>query len=150
MRLRFVVFAAVLVFVFPLLAADDKSPVVMTLDIDGIGAFEVSSFSWGVDQIAGAPGGGGGVGKVVTRDLVIKKSLDKASPVLFKACATGQHFKRAVLTVRKAGKGQQEFLVVTMSDVLISSYSVGGDVVAPSDSVAVQAATVSYEILVGL
>jgi hypothetical protein len=30
---------------------------------------------------------------------------------------------KATLTVRKAGGGQQEYLVVTMSDVLISSYS---------------------------
>ena len=148
MRLRLVVLAALLVFV-PL-QADDKSPVVMTLDIEGIGAFEVSSFSWGVDQSVGAPGGGGGAGKVVNRELVVKKAVDKASVALFKACATGQHFKTAILTVRKAGKGQQEYLIVKMSDVLVTSYSVGGELIAPSDSVSVQAAAVSYEILIGL
>jgi type VI protein secretion system component Hcp len=42
------------------------------------------------------------------------------------ACAEGEHIKKAVLTCRKAGKEQQEFLKVTMSDVLVSSYQTSG------------------------
>jgi type VI secretion system secreted protein Hcp len=38
-----------------------------------------------------------------------------------KGCATGQHLKEATITRRKAGKGQQEFLVIKMSDVLITA-----------------------------
>ena len=41
------------------------------------------------------------------------------------ACATGQHLKKAVLYVRKAGGGQVEYLKVTLTDVLVSSYNVG-------------------------
>jgi type VI secretion system secreted protein Hcp len=33
--------------------------------------------------------------------------VDNASPLLMKACATGQHVKEATLVSRKAGKGQQ-------------------------------------------
>ena len=40
-----------------------------------------------------------------------------------KACATGEHIKDATITVRKAGKGQQEYLVITMTDVLVTSVS---------------------------
>ena len=54
------------------------------------------------------------------------------------ACATGEHIKKAVLTARKAGKEQQEYLKVTLSDLLVSSYQTGGsghgDVV-PTDQV---------------
>ena len=38
-----------------------------------------------------------------------------------KACATGVHTKDATITVRKAGKGQLEYLVITLSDVLVTS-----------------------------
>ena len=36
------------------------------------------------------------------------------------ACATGVHLKEATITHRKAGKGQQEFLVIKMNDVIIT------------------------------
>ena len=36
-------------------------------------------------------------------------------------CATGQHLKEATITRRKSGKGQQEFLVIKMNDVIITS-----------------------------
>jgi type VI secretion system secreted protein Hcp len=49
-----------------------------------------------------------------------------ASPGLFLFCANGKHLKEAALTCRKAGGTQQDFLKVTMSDVLISSYQTGG------------------------
>ena len=42
------------------------------------------------------------------------------------ACATGQHIPKAVLTCRKAGGEQQEYMIVTMSDLLVSSYQTGG------------------------
>ena len=38
----------------------------------------------------------------------------------------GEHIKKAVLTCRKAGKEQQEYLKITFSDLLVSSYQTGG------------------------
>jgi type VI secretion system secreted protein Hcp len=38
-----------------------------------------------------------------------------------RACATGVHLKEATITHRKAGKGQQEFLVIKMNDVIITA-----------------------------
>ena len=32
-----------------------------------------------------------------------------------------EHIKEATITVRKAGKGQQEFLIIKMNDVIITS-----------------------------
>jgi type VI secretion system secreted protein Hcp len=52
--------------------------------------------------------------------------VSKASPKLFLACADGTHLKEAKLVGRKAGKGQEEFLSWTFSDVLVSSYQTGG------------------------
>jgi type VI secretion system secreted protein Hcp len=90
---------------------------------------EVLSFSWGVTNpavISGGAGGGGGAGKANFHDLSIVHNLDKASPLLLRACATGMHIKDAVITHRKAGKGQQEYLIVKLNDVIITGVTHGG------------------------
>src|SRR6266542_976170 len=75
------------------------------------GEIDVESWSWGESQSGthGA-GGGGGAGKVSMQDFHFVMKVNKASPKLMLACATGQHIKEATLTCRKAGKDQQEFL----------------------------------------
>jgi type VI secretion system secreted protein Hcp len=93
------------------------------------GEIDVESWSWGESNSGTAGhGGGGGAGKAVPQDLVISKKVDTSSPVLFIACATGQHFADALLTARKAGGSQQEYLKIKLEEVLVSSYqtSVGG------------------------
>ena len=88
---------------------------------------EVLSFSWGVTNHAAMPsGGGGGAGKATFQDLSIVHKIDKASPLLMRACATGTHLKEATITQRKAGKGQQEFLIIKMNDIIITSVTDGG------------------------
>jgi type VI secretion system secreted protein Hcp len=85
---------------------------------------EVLSWSWGVSQSGTvAHGGGGGEGKASFNDFNFTHHVDKASPVLMKACATGEHIKEATITVRKAGKGQHEYLIIKMTDVLVTSVS---------------------------
>src|SRR5205807_5379622 len=107
------------------------------LKIDGIdgesadhkhkGEIELDSWSWGEHQSGThSGGGGGGAGKVAMQDLHAVASMGVQSPKIALACATGDHIKKAVLVCRKAGKDQQEFLTITMSDLLVSSYQVGG------------------------
>src|ERR1051325_6673223 len=88
---------------------------------------EVLSYSWGVSNAGSmAHGSGGGEGKATFHDLSFVHKIDKASPVLMQACATGTHLKDATITHRKAGKGQQEYLVVKMTDVIITGVTHGG------------------------
>ena len=88
---------------------------------------EVLSFSWGVLNSGSiVSGGGSGAGKATFHDLSFVHDVDKASPVLMQACATGVHLKEATITHRKAGKGQHEFLIVKMNDVIITSVTHGG------------------------
>jgi type VI secretion system secreted protein Hcp len=82
---------------------------------------EVLSFSWGVTHA----GGGGGAGKATFQDLSIVHKIDKASPLLMRACATGTHLKEATITHRKAGKGQQDYLIVKMNDIIITAVTDG-------------------------
>jgi type VI secretion system secreted protein Hcp len=87
---------------------------------------EVLSFSWGVtNAVSVISGRGGGTGKATFHDLIIVHNIDKASPLLMKACATGAHLKEATITHRKAGKGQQEYLIVKLNDVIITGVTDG-------------------------
>jgi len=112
------------------------------------GEIEVLSWSWGVTQSGTmAHGGGGGEGKANFNDFNFTHHIDKASPVLMKACATGEHIKEATITVRKAGKGQQEFLIIKMNDIIITGVapSGAGDGAATAEHVALQFAKVDLE-----
>ena len=117
------------------------------LKIDGIpgestdakhkGEIEVLSWSWGeTNPGPAAVGSGGGAGKVQMSDLMVGAHLSKASPQLLLTCATGKHLKSAVLTGRKSGKDQADFLTFSLSDVLVSSYQTGGvSAEVPHDSI---------------
>jgi len=112
------------------------------------GAIDVESWSWGESQSGThAGGGGGGAGKVQMQDFHFVMKINKASPELFLACANGAHIKSAELICRKAGKEQQEFFKVKMTDLLVSSYQTGGsghsDIV-PTDQVSLNFAKIVY------
>ena len=110
-----------------------------SLDAKHKGEIDVQAWSWGENNPVppSAPGGGGGAGKVQMQDFNFTARMSKASPNLMLACASGKHFKSAVLTARKAGKPQAEFLTFSLSDVLVSAYQTGGaeGEVVPMDSV---------------
>jgi type VI secretion system secreted protein Hcp len=118
-----------------------------SLDDKHKGEVEVLSWSWGVTQTGSmGHGSGGGTGKANFSDLQITHFIDKASPVLMKACATGEHIKEATITARKAGKGQQEYLIIKMSDVIITSVqpsASGGE--AGVESVTLQPSKIDLE-----
>jgi type VI secretion system secreted protein Hcp len=106
---------------------------------------DVLSWSWGeAHPAAPASGSGAGAGKVHFGEMSFSTFVSKASPALFLACASGQHVKEAKLVGRKAGKGQQEFITWTFSDVLVSAYNTGssGGEDAPIDSVSLDATRV--------
>ena len=119
-----------------------------SLDVKHKNEIEVLSFSWGVanTSVIGPGGGGGGAGKATFQDLVIVHNIDKASPLLMRACATGTHLKEATITHRKPGKGQHEFLIVKMNDVIITGVSHGGSrEQAAAESVSLAFAKVDLE-----
>jgi len=107
------------------------------LEIDGIKGesqdhkhketIEVSSFSWGISNPGSfAGGGGGGAGKASFQDLHFTTTVGKQSPLLGKACSTGQHIKKAQLFVRKQGGAAEDFYKIILEDVLVASYQSGG------------------------
>jgi type VI secretion system secreted protein Hcp len=88
---------------------------------------DVLSWSWGASQSGTMHiATGGGAGKVNVQDMNLTKYVDASSPSLFGACASGKHFTEAVLVNRKAGENPLEYLTITMTDVLVTSYQTGG------------------------
>ncbi len=108
---------------------------------------EVLSFSWGVTNSGSAgSGSGSGAGRATFQDLSIVHGIDKATPALLKACATGLHIKDATITHRKAGKGQQEYLIIRLNDVTITAVSHAGAEDQPyAESVSLKFAKVDLE-----
>jgi type VI secretion system secreted protein Hcp len=121
-----------------------------SLDAKHKGEIDVQAWSWGETNPVppSAPGsGGGGAGKVQMQDFNFTATMSKASPNLMLACASGKHFKSAVLTARKAGKPQAEFLTFSLSDVLVSAYQTGGaeGEVVPMESVSLNFSKIQVE-----
>jgi type VI secretion system secreted protein Hcp len=93
----------------------------------GAGDVDVLAWSWGASNSGSFhAGGGGGAGKANFQDISFTKYLDKASPAILIALAKGTHIPTAKLLVRKAGEGQQKYLEITMTKVLVTSVSTGG------------------------
>jgi type VI secretion system secreted protein Hcp len=90
---------------------------------------EVLSFSWGVTQaITGTVSSSGTFTgqRCDMSPLVVEKLLDKASAKVAQACAAGDHFASAVLTLCRAGGDKQPYMEYKLYDVLLSSYTISG------------------------
>lgn len=112
-------------------------------------AIEVNSWSLGASnptRVGGA--GGGSAGKVSFSDLSVMIDQSKASPLLLLATASGKHIKSVVLTGRRSGgDNRQDYLVITLTDVLVSSFQTSASSETPMESVSLAFAkiTVSYK-----
>ena len=93
---------------------------------DHKGEVEVLAWSWGVSNASAVAGGGSGKGKGTPGEFNFTHNYDKASPVLSKKCAQGAHFPSVIVTARKSGEGQKDFLKVTMKEVMITAVSPAG------------------------
>lgn len=112
------------------------------------GEIDIESWSWG-ESNAGAhgAGGGGGAGKVAMQDFNFTMKVNKASPKLLLACANGEHIKGALLTCRKAGKEQQEYLKIKFSELHVTTFQTGGSSgdIIPVDQISLNFAKIEYE-----
>lgn len=111
------------------------------------GAIELQTFSYGVSNTAtiGSATGGAGGGKANFDKLMVTKTADIASPVIFQNCALGKHYKKATLICRKSGgtaaKPGQEYFRVEFGMVFVTEYNHVG---SPTDDGLVEHITFAY------
>jgi len=109
----------------------------MFLKIDGIigestndkhkGEIDVLSFGWGATNPAVLGGTGGtSTGRASIQDMTFVKQPDLATAKLFRGVVTGEHYPSATLTLVKSGETQQPFMMIKLSDVVITGYQTGG------------------------
>jgi len=81
-------------------------------------------------------------GRPRVEDFRFVKTVDTATPLLFDAACQGESIRSAVMTGRKAGKGQQEFMRFTFEDVIVSSVQPTGT--AGSDALPMEQVTLDF------
>ncbi len=115
------------------------------------GEIDIISFDFGAVQHGSfhTGGAGGGSGKAEISDIRIQKEVDKASPLLFKACASGKHIKEAVIYSQKAGDGSTPltYYKIKLEDIIVSDIhnngASGGDSIM--ESVTFNCAKVTFD-----
>ncbi len=138
-------FALVLAYVLPFSIDARNVPEVSAamsdyyLKLDGIdgevvdrgheNGMRISSWSFGASNPTSVGSGGMSAGKVNFQDMSVMKSVDKATPALFKVCASGKRIAKAELSVVKpsaTGVGLT-FMKYTLTDLTCTSFKNSAD-----------------------
>jgi type VI secretion system secreted protein Hcp len=88
------------------------------------GEIQVHSFIWDVMQPIDKTSGLAG-GKRNYSPFVFVMATQTASAHLIQAAITGEHLKEVLITCRKAGKEQQEYLVYKLQTCMVSKFESG-------------------------
>jgi len=116
------------------------------------GWIDIHSWSFGSTQsgAGGHAGGGSGAGKVNMHDITVTKHTDSASADLFLKTCNGKHYDEGTIIARKAGEKPMEFLKIKLTQVFVTSYSLGGSHHddTPTESVTLNFAKINMDYLV--
>lgn len=96
------------------------------------GAIEVLSWSFGITALKR--------NAACSQELHITKFVDAATPKLMTGVALGKIHPTAVLTVRRTGTDPEDYLIVTMKEVLVTSVQPG----ASSGGEALESVSLAY------
>lgn len=88
---------------------------------------EIDVIGWSWDMAASTSVTGMRKGRAAIHPLVVRKRVDSASTALMGAVARNDKIKTAILTARRAGKGQQTFLKITLRNAFVTSFEIEGD-----------------------
>ncbi len=95
---------------------------------DHEGEIDIMSIDWGMSQASNMQIGSGRTSSRATVNPInITKIYDASSPYLALACMQGKAFDEVVISFRQdSGEAHLDYLVITLTNVVISSYSLSG------------------------
>lgn len=93
-------------------------------DQDHKDEIDVVSWSWGLSVPTSVAGQR--KARATIHQINVRKRIDSASTALMAAAANNDKLKTAVLTARRAGGGQVDFLRVTLRNAYLTSVDVAG------------------------
>jgi type VI protein secretion system component Hcp len=104
----------------------------ITVSVDGLncsttlgsGVFPALSWTFAASETVSTTGSGGSAGKPVLSTVNVTKRADSCSPRLFADVVTGRNVKSVTIVQENT---RSEIFTVTLSDVSVSSYQIGGD-----------------------
>jgi type VI secretion system secreted protein Hcp len=110
------------------LPGGSSAPTGETNDASHIGWLEIKTFEFGAENptTIGSATGGAGAGKFKLNPFKITKDVDTSSPSLYQACAAGAHFPTVLLSIRKAGGAQVDYLTYCFRMVFVTNISWSG------------------------
>ena len=105
-----------------------------SLDQKYAGKIEIKNWEWHTtNNVRWDINQGGQSTKVDIKDIELKKICDKASVTLYQCCVTGKHIKNGKIVCRKNdGDSKVEYLIVTLTDIMITKVDWMGDGQSPS------------------
>jgi type VI secretion system secreted protein Hcp len=105
-----------------------------SLDFAHAGEIEIKNWEWHtVNNVKWDVNQGGQSTKVEVKDIDLKKICDKASVTLYQCCVTRKHIKNGKIVCRKNdGDSKVEYLIVTLTDIMITKVDWMGDGQSPS------------------
>ena len=106
---------------------------------------QLNSWSFGASNPTSVGSGGMSAGKVNFQDLSVMKSIDKATPMLFLACASGNHIPKATLSVvRPSASKPTVYMTYTFTDIKVTSCKQSADPLMESISFSYAKIEMSY------
>ena len=88
---------------------------------------EVLAWSWGASNSGTTHmGSTGGTGKANFQDISLTKWIDKSTPLLMQNLANSKHITTGKLYVNSGTDKGTDFLIIEMTDILVTSQSMGG------------------------
>ncbi len=98
-----------------------------SVDSNHTGHIDVKGWKWSAHQEGSAHvGGGAGSGKASVEDLVVEMGFEKSSPTIMSWLLSGKPFKKATLTIRKAGGQPLEYIKIIMKKGIVSHMELSG------------------------
>lgn len=85
-------------------------------------------------------------GEFEIQECLVRKPLDFSSPVIAQACSGGASFPEVWIVAQKAGESH-DYLMITLTDVLVTSYQTGGSSgdVVPVDTLSLNFGAIKFE-----